>query len=31
MDKQTVRHPYNVIIFSDKKDQASDSDKVDIT
>lgn len=31
MDKQTVRHPYNVILFIDKKEQASDSDKMDIT
>ena len=32
MDKQTVRHPYNVILFSDKKEQAIDSDnKMDIS
>lgn len=31
MDKQPVRHPYKVILFRDKKEQATDSDKMDKT
>lgn len=31
MDKQTKRRPYNVILFSDKKEQATDShDKINL-